>query len=63
MKRHLKHLGNYYISGITQYLAFHNCLRNIQMYFPDGPVVKNPPAGAGDMGLVPGLGRHHMPWS
>ena len=25
--------------------------------FPDGLVVKNPPANAGDMGLIPGLGR------
>ena len=28
---------------------------------PGGPVVKNPPAKAGDMGLVPGVGRVHMP--
>ena len=25
--------------------------------FPGGPVVKNPPAGAGDMGSIPGSGR------
>ena len=25
-----------------------------------GPVVKNPPANAGDTGLIPGLGRSHM---
>ena len=25
--------------------------------FPDGAVVKNPPANAGDAGLIPGLGR------
>ena len=25
--------------------------------FPGGSVVKNPPASAGDMGLIPGLGR------
>ena len=25
--------------------------------FPGGSVVKNPPAGAGDAGLTPGLGR------
>ena len=31
--------------------------------FPGGTVVKNPPANAGDMGLIPGLGRSHMPWS
>ena len=31
--------------------------------FPGGPVVKNPPANAGDMGSSPGLGRSHMPRS
>ena len=31
--------------------------------FPGGAVVKNPPTNAGDMGLSPGLGRSHMPWS
>ena len=25
--------------------------------FPGGSVVKNPPANAGDVGLIPGLGR------
>ena len=28
-----------------------------------GPVVKNPPANARDVGLIPGLGRSHVPWS
>ena len=28
----------------------------------EGPVVKNPPASAGDMCLIPDLGRFHMPW-
>ena len=31
--------------------------------FPGGPVVENPPASAGNMGLIPGLGRSRMPWS
>ena len=31
--------------------------------FPGGAVVKNPPADAGDMGSIPGLGRSHMPRS
>ena len=26
--------------------------------FPDGSVVKNQPPNAGDMGSIPGLGRH-----
>ena len=30
--------------------------------FPGGPVVKNPPANAGDTDLIPSLGRFHMPW-
>ena len=30
------------------------------MNFPGDPVVKNPPANAGDMGLTPGVGRFHM---
>ena len=28
--------------------------------FPGGPVVKNPPANAGDMSWIPGLGRSYM---
>ena len=28
--------------------------------FPGGPVVRNPPASAGDMGSVPAPGRSHM---
>ena len=31
--------------------------------FPDGTVDKNPPANAGDMGLIPSPGRSHVPWS
>ena len=31
--------------------------------FAGGPVVKNPPANAGDMGSTPGLGGSHVPWS
>ena len=36
--------------------------KNVQD-FPGGPVQKNPPARAGDTGLIPGPGRFHMPWS
>ena len=28
--------------------------------FPGVPVVKSPPASAGGMGSIPGLGRFHM---
>ena len=31
--------------------------------FPGGGVDKNPPANAGDMGSIPGLGGSHMPQS
>ena len=31
-------------------------------HFPGGPVVKNPSANAGGGGLIPDLGRPHMPW-
>ena len=32
------------------------CLKNSPWDFPGGPVVKNPPSNAGDLGLIPGLG-------
>ena len=35
-------------------------IRNERRGFPDGAVVKNPPANAGDMGSSPGPGRSHM---
>ena len=31
--------------------------------FPGGSVDKNPPANAGDMGLIPGPGRSHLPYN
>ena len=31
--------------------------------YPGGSVVKNMPADTGDMGLIPGLGRSHVPQS
>ena len=40
-----------------------NAITSVQKGFPGGSVVKNPPAKAGDMGLIPGLRRSHMPWS
>ena len=30
--------------------------------FPVGPVAENPPANAGDMGSILGLGKFHIPW-
>ena len=29
--------------------------------FPSGPLVKNPPANAGDLGLIPSPGRYRSP--
>ena len=46
---------------------FHRCISNNvkvlkqEMWgFPGGSMVKNLPANAGDVGLIPGLGRSHM---
>ena len=38
-------------------------LKDYQLDFPGGAVVKNLPANAGDTGLSPGPGRSHMPRS
>ena len=35
----------------------------IDLVFPGGLMVKNPPANAGDMGSIPGPERSHVPWS
>ena len=37
-------------------------VESLGLDFPGGPVVKNPPANAGDTGLISGPGRSHMPW-
>ena len=34
-----------------------------KMDFPGGAVDKKPPADAGNMGSIPGLGRFHVLWS
>ena len=41
---------------------FHNLIAYLSD-FPRGPVVKNPPANAGDMGSIPGPGRFHVMWN
>ena len=35
-------------------------VKNLLRDFPGGPVVKNPPANAGDTGSLPGPGRSHL---
>ena len=42
--------------------CWHCLLKPHLLDFPGGPVVKSPPASAGDTGLIPGLGRSHMLW-
>ena len=44
-------------------LLYTEWINNKVLGFPAGAVVKNPPANAGDMGLIPGPGRSHVPWS
>ena len=48
-----KETGNFLKSQIT-------LKRLISGGFPDGAVVKNPPANAGDTSSSPGPGRSHM---
>ena len=38
-------------------------IKNVSWDFPGGTVDKNPPANAGDMGLIAGMGRSYMPRS
>ena len=45
------------------YLTDPGCSLRGLLDFLGGPVVKNPPANAGDSGSIPGPGRFHMPWS
>ena len=45
---------------LSEILFFENLLVNaVEMGFPGGLVVKNPPASAGDAGSMPGSGRSH----
>ena len=49
----------------TRYTSYNNPVlywhKNKSQDFPGGPVVKNPPANAGDTGSIPGPGRLHIP--
>ena len=53
--------NGHYISETIMLHGLWHC--KISASFPGISVVNNPPANAGDMGLNPGLGRSHMPWS
>ena len=48
---------------IYPYNAILSAIKSKEGGFPGGTVVKNLPANAGDMGLSPGPGISHMPWS
>ena len=46
----------------NNYLFCHK-KKNKNVDFPGGPVVRNPPASAGDIGSIPSLGRFYMLWA
>ena len=50
------------VGFITQFSSMFKILHD-PWGFPGDSMVKNLPANAGDMGLIPGPGRSHMPWS
>ena len=50
------------IDGI-QAVSWGELNKTLSWGFPGGAVVESLPAGAGDMGSNPGLGRSHMPRS
>ena len=47
----------------STFISFSSVSELYILGFPGGAVVTNPPANAGDMGLIPGPGRSHMLWS
>ena len=49
--------GKFSFFMIEQYSIIVSVCMYVDTGFPGGSVVKNPPAKAGDMGLIPGLGR------
>ena len=49
-----------WIDEVQQYTHFLRIKEQGSWGFPDGTVVENLPANAGDTGSSPGLGRSHM---
>ena len=47
---------------VTESLKQEAKSESLQLDLPDGPVVKNTPANAGDKGSIPGPGGFHMLW-
>ena len=58
---HWKQLGYLYYMCSCAMAHQDDLCKNGRVSFPGGPVVKNPPANVGDMGLNLSLGRSHMP--
>ena len=38
-------------------------IKKVRLGFAGGSVIQSPPANAGGTGLIPDLGRSHLPWS
>ena len=49
-------------NGVLLFSSRKQNLKKLLRDFRGGPVVKNSLANAGDMDLIPGLGRSYMPW-
>ena len=57
-------MDNFFFNSSDLLKTSLTCNQNSKCWdFPGGAVVKNPPANAGDTGLIPGPGRSHMPQS
>ena len=60
-------VGCHFLLQETLGKAMHISMGSENTYrdFPGGPVFKNPPYNAGDVGSIPGqgTGESHMPWS
>ena len=68
-KKYITYRVQYYpkFQTSTRYLGSHNPTDKGRVGGVGGDaastVARNPPASAGDMGSIPGLGRFHMPWN
>ena len=65
----LKFVGNFWVECFFYPVYCHKLMTLLSVIinvngldFLGRPMVMNPLASEGDMGLVPGLGRFHMPW-
>ena len=50
--------------NVSNTYNIYSVLYHIRQYwdFPGGPVVKNPPCNAGNVGLIPDRGNNGLPW-